>query len=117
MRSLVIAAAIGAMVSGLAASTFAPAYSQTPSTSSPPSASPPNAAEQGAPAAAASKRADCRASTQSLKGQDRKDQMQLCIAQARLDCLKEAIDKKVTGPQRRDFVKSCVGGQGPKEPM
>lgn len=35
--------------------------------------------------------------------------MQLCIA--RLDCLKEAIDRKVTGPQRRDFVKSCVGGQ------
>jgi hypothetical protein len=111
MRSLVIVAAVGAI-----ASMFAPTYSQTPSASPSPSASPPPAvAEQGAPAAGASKRADCQTSTQSLKGQDKRDQMQLCMAQARLDCLKEAIDKKVTGPQRRDFVKSCVGGG--EEPM
>jgi hypothetical protein len=34
--------------------------------------------------------------------------MQLCMAQARLDCLKQAIDQKIVGPQRRDFVKSCA---------
>jgi hypothetical protein len=34
--------------------------------------------------------------------------MQLCLAQARLDCLKQAIDRKVIGPQRRDFIRSCV---------
>jgi hypothetical protein len=34
--------------------------------------------------------------------------MQLCMAQARLDCLKQAIDQKIVGPQRKDFVKSCV---------
>jgi hypothetical protein len=30
------------------------------------------------------------------------------MAQARLDCLKQAIDKKVVGPQRRDFVQTCL---------
>jgi hypothetical protein len=64
------------------------------------------------PAAAApvpsGKRYACQAASQSLKGQERQDQMQLCIAQARLDCLKQAIDQKIVGPQRKDFVKSCV---------
>jgi hypothetical protein len=34
--------------------------------------------------------------------------MQLCMAQAHLDCLKQAIDQKIVGPQRKDFVKSCA---------
>jgi hypothetical protein len=34
--------------------------------------------------------------------------MQLCMAQTRLDCLKQAIDQKIVGPQRRDFVQTCV---------
>ncbi|MCP3463862.1 hypothetical protein [Bradyrhizobium sp. CCGUVB23] len=57
----------------------------------------------------ATKRVTCLATTQSLKGQDKRDQMQLCMAQARLDCLKQAIDQKVVGEPRKDFVKSCVG--------
>lgn len=109
MKIFLTVMAIGAM-----ASTFSPVYSQT-SSSPTPSASPPATADQAAPAAA-SKRTACQNSSQSLKGQDKRDQIQLCMAQARLDCLKEAIDKKVVGPQRRDFVKSCVGGGG-EEPM
>jgi len=31
------------------------------------------------------------------------------MAQARLDCLKQAIDQKIVGPQRRDFIQTCVG--------
>jgi hypothetical protein len=50
----------------------------------------------------------CQAASEALKGQDRQDQIQLCMAQARLDCLKQAIDQKIVGPQRRDFVKTCV---------
>jgi hypothetical protein len=77
------------------------------------SAPPPTPAVQtiAAPAApvSPSKRYACRAASQAAQGQERQDQMQLCIAQARLDCLKQAIDQKVTGPQRRDFVRSCVG--------
>jgi hypothetical protein len=56
-----------------------------------------------------SKRYACRAAAQKFQGQERADQMQLCVAQARVDCLKEAIDQKVVGPQRRDFVQNCVG--------
>jgi Spy/CpxP family protein refolding chaperone len=54
------------------------------------------------------KRFACQAASQGFKGQEQKDQMQLCMAQARLDCLKQAIDQKIIGPQRRDFVKNCV---------
>jgi hypothetical protein len=64
------------------------------------------------PAAAApvatSKRYACRIASQGKQGQEQQDQMQLCVAQARLDCLKQAIDQKIVGPQRRDFVKNCM---------
>jgi hypothetical protein len=58
---------------------------------------------------ATSKRMACSGASQSLTGQDRNDRMQLCMAQARLDCLKQAIDQKIVGPERKDFVKSCIG--------
>ena len=51
----------------------------------------------------------CRAAAQGKQGQERQDLMQLCVAQARLDCLRQAIDQKIVGPDRREFVKSCVG--------
>jgi hypothetical protein len=54
------------------------------------------------------KRMACRAAAQAAQGQDRHDRIQLCMAQARLDCLKQAIDQKVVGPQRREFVQSCT---------
>ncbi len=58
------------------------------------------------------KREACRqeVTSKQLKGQDRKDQMQLCMAQARVDCLKQAVDQKIDGPQRKEFVKTCVAG-------
>jgi hypothetical protein len=54
------------------------------------------------------KRLACQTASQGLKGQEQRDQMQLCVAQAQLDCLKQAIDQKIVGPQRRDFVRSCM---------
>ena len=45
---------------------------------------------------------------QGKTGQERQDQMQLCLAQGRVDCLKQAIDQKIVGPQRRDFIKNCM---------
>jgi hypothetical protein len=54
------------------------------------------------------KRLSCETTAQSMSGQDRKDQMQLCMGQARLDCLKQAIDQKIVGRQRRDFVRDCA---------
>jgi hypothetical protein len=41
--------------------------------------------------------------------------MQLCMAQAHLDCLKQAIDQKVVGTRRRDFVRNCVGTDGKRQ--
>ncbi len=74
---------------------------------------PPAPVVQTNPAPAApvspSKRFACRAAAQKLAAQERADQMQLCLAQARLDCLKQAIDQKIVGPQRREFVRTCVG--------
>ena len=63
----------------------------------------------------ATKRVTCLATSQSLKGQDKRDQMQLCMAQARLDCLKQAIDQKMVGEARRSAIKTCVGTDGPAQ--
>lgn len=65
---------------------------------------------QANPSAPIGKRSACQAAAQGMKGQERHDQMQLCMAQAHLDCVKQAIDQKVVGPQRRDFMKTCLGG-------
>jgi hypothetical protein len=63
----------------------------------------------------ATKRVTCLATTASLKGQDKRDQMQLCLAQARVDCLKQAIDQKIAGEPRKSFIKTCVGGDGTEQ--
>ena len=75
----------------------------------------PQATPNPAPAAAATsssatggKRAGCLTEVQGKQGQDRQDQMQLCMAQARVDCLKQAIDQKLVGQPRKDFIKSCM---------
>lgn len=63
----------------------------------------------------ATKRVTCLGTTQDLKGQDKRDQMQLCMAQARLDCLRQAIDQKVVGEPRKNFIKTCVGADGSEQ--
>jgi len=97
------------MIAAGALSLASAALAQSAGTSAPPAANPtPNAG--AAPSAASGKRSACQTSAQGMKGQERQDQMQLCMAQAHLDCLKQAIDQKVVGPQRKDFMKSCMGG-------
>jgi hypothetical protein len=66
------------------------------------------------PSTTSTKRSACQASTQALTGQDKRDQMRLCMAQARMDCLRQAIDKKIFGAPRKDFVNSCMGEQPAK---
>ena len=63
----------------------------------------------------ATKRVTCLSSTQNLKGQDKRDQMQLCMAQARVDCLKQAIDQKIVGAARKSAIKTCVGTDGAEQ--
>jgi Tfp pilus assembly protein FimV len=112
----VIAAAIVAgslILSTVVLATVALAQSGTPAPAGSAAATPPAAAAPVAPAAAAAppngKKPACQSASEAMKGQARKDQMQLCMMQARLDCLKQAIDQNIVGPQRKDFVKSCVG--------
>lgn len=105
----------GVMAAGwfcLAMAAFAQSNTTPPAAGTPAPAASPTASP--APAAApdksggGGKRAECMAAVQGKTGQDRQDQFQLCIAQARLDCLKQAIDQKVVGPARRDAIKSCM---------
>ena len=72
-------------------------------------------AAPGAVPVPATKRVTCLGSTQNLKGQDKRDQMQLCMAQARVDCLKQAIDQKVAGEPRKSFIKTCMGGDATEQ--
>jgi hypothetical protein len=76
-----------------------------------PTSMPAPAAQDNQAPAAGGKRSACQTAAQGMKGQERQDQMQLCMAQAHLDCLKQAIDQKIVGAQRRDFMKTCMGGR------
>ena len=94
-----------AVAASLVCLIVAPVFAQTAA----PSAAP------GTVPVPAAKRVTCLATTASLKGQDKRDQMQLCMAQARLDCLKQAIDQKVVGEARKGFIKICVGGDATEQ--
>lgn len=96
-----------AVAASLVCLIIAPVFAQTAPTTAP-------AAATGTVPVPATKRVTCLATTQSLKGQDKRDQMQLCMAQARVDCLKQAIDQKVVGEPRKTFIKTCVGADGPE---
>ena len=107
MKHLVVAlVSAGSLLVSVAA--FAQATS-TPALAAAPAAAPAQESTSAAVPVPGAKRAACQSAAKALKGQDRHDQMQLCMAQAHLDCLKQAIDQKITGPQRKDFVKSCAG--------
>jgi hypothetical protein len=56
-----------------------------------------------------SKRMACVTAARGTQGQEHQDQMQLCMAQAHLDCLRQAIDQKITGDARKEFVRTCIG--------
>jgi hypothetical protein len=92
-------------VAAFAQSTSAPQTTPTPAPAAAPAAT---ANPSTGTAAGGGKRAECLVSVQGKKGQDRQDEMQLCMAQGHVDCLKQAIDQKVVGPQRKDFIKNCM---------
>jgi hypothetical protein len=101
MKLPVIAiASAGAIVFSIAA------FAQ--STPAPTPAAPAQSSSAAAAPVPGGKRTACQTASQAFKGQEGRDQMQLCMAQAHLDCLKQAIDQKIVGPQRQDFVKTCV---------
>jgi hypothetical protein len=100
---------LGILVVSLAVTAAAYAQSPTvPATSAPSTATPAAAVPAATVPVPMSKRFACQTASQGIKGQDQRDQMQLCMAQARMDCLKQAIDQKIVGPKRKDFIKACT---------
>ena len=55
------------------------------------------------------KRFACQTAAQGFQGQERQDQMQLCVAQAHLDCLKQAIDRKDRRAATKGFCAELRG--------
>lgn len=93
-----------------------PSFAQQPSPAPAPTA--PTAgpddhapAASNARAAVQKKRAACReaGTSQGLRGPDLQDQVAVCVLEARLACLKQAIAQKVRGRQRTDFIVKCLG--------
>jgi hypothetical protein len=76
----------------------------------PPAPAPGADSKQGQSAAARDKRQACRQEGQSKgsRGPDLQDYVVLCVAEARLACLKQAVEQKVRGRARRDFVEKCL---------
>lgn len=113
MRIFAAAIVAGSLALATVAATVVSTVAWAQSTSTPAPAGSTAAAPAGSATAAAplpgGKKLACQTASEAMKGQARKDQMQLCMLQARLDCLKQAVDQNIVGPQRADFVKSCAG--------
>jgi hypothetical protein len=56
------------------------------------------------------KRADCRQAgrAKGLSGPDLIDHVSVCVQEARLACLKQAIEQKIRGPERVSFISNCL---------
>jgi hypothetical protein len=68
--------------------------------------------KQGRSAAVRSKRQACRQEGQGKGSRrpDLQDYVAICVAEAQVACLKQAVEQKVRGPARRDFIAKCLGG-------
>jgi hypothetical protein len=92
---------------------------QTPVQPAPDASAPaPDASQPAKPARAKAvanrgdvlRRSTCRKSAdQSLKGPDLADALQVCMLEARLNCLKQAVADKVRGKKREAFMNTCGG--------
>ena len=51
-----------------------------------------------------------------VRGPELRDYTMICLAEARLTCLRQAVAQKMRGPERRDFMGRCISGpQGQNE--
>lgn len=60
---------------------------------------------------APAKREACLAAVaaKGSRGAERVDEMQICMAEGRLDCVKRAVAEKVPPADRRAYLKVCMG--------
>jgi hypothetical protein len=76
-----------------------------------PSTSTPSAEEsKGRSPGVQSKRQACRRDGQAKgsRGAELQDYVAVCVAEARLACLKQAVEQKVRGQARREFIGKCL---------
>ena len=73
-------------------------------------ASPTDATPAKAAPVRVGKREVCRqkVAARHLRRHEARDQLQLCVAKARVECLEQAIKQKVRGSLRKTYVKSCI---------
>jgi hypothetical protein len=86
------------------------AFGQT--TPAPPSSPETAPSGQVTPQARASvKRSACRQEgiNKNMRGADLQDYVAVCVLEARLACLKQAVAEKIRPPARRDFIRKCMG--------
>jgi hypothetical protein len=104
MRTFLIAGVAAILVS---AANLASAQ-QPPSPTQPPTAG----AEEskGRSPGVQNKRQACRRDGQAKgsRGPDLQDYVAVCVAEARLGCLKQAVEQKVRGQARREFIGKCL---------
>jgi hypothetical protein len=111
------------------------AYAQQspPPDTAPPPAPPPAGAPEapppgGRPPAAANvpqpntPQVDCRARAREkgLRGPAVRDEVTICREEQRLACVKEAVERKIAGEARREFIRNCSnpgggGGRGRRD--
>jgi subtilisin family serine protease len=112
-----------ALISGAPAGPIGPATPPAPKTGPVPSAgkltvtgmapSPPAATElDESPATVEKKRQACSedAAAKGVRASEMPDYVAVCVGEARLACLKQAVAQKVRGPGRREFMNRCLAG-------
>ena len=78
-----------------------------------PKAGPESAAHEGRRAALRKKAASCRkdGAGKGLREQDLREHVYVCVQEARLACLKQAIEQKIRGRDRVSFIDKCLTGE------
>ena len=106
MRTIIAAFSIAALV----LSTDRPTIAQP---ASGPKAGAGSAAEEGRRAAVRKKAATCRkdGAGKGLREQELRDHVAVCVQEARLACLKQAIEQKIRGQERVSFIDKCLVGE------
>jgi hypothetical protein len=106
MRTIIAAFSIAALLLSAGRPTLAQPASG-------PTAGPDSATKEGRRAALQKKAASCRkdGAGKGLREQDLRDHVAVCVQEARLACLKQAIEQKIRGQQRVSFIDKCLTGE------
>jgi hypothetical protein len=119
MRVVLVATSVVAVLTISAGITFAQAPATPPAAEAPqgqpaPVTSPPPAAaapESAKPAPTVSKARECRLQVKQkgLRGRAASDEVAVCLAEARLECTKQAVAHNFGRRELAAFIRQCMG--------